>query len=171
MTLSIKRQRAHPFENFDSAQLLQEPKYFDNPISQLLAKHLIFEDRNDGKFLPIPFPTGIGKTHNLIAVVHEAILHRVVRQLSLKSEQSIDEEPNKSPLFVFITNSVNNVKEAYDKLCGFIDKDNRLDSEQKKWLKSHLVYSPKAATSLQSCIEDDSISEILEIFDIPLLQI
>ena len=111
MTLSIKRQRAHPFENFDSAQLLQEPKYFDNPISQLLAKHLIFEDRNDGKFLPIPFPTGIGKTHNLIAVVHEAILHRVVRQLSLKSEQSIDEEPNKLPLFVFITNSVNNVKD------------------------------------------------------------
>lgn len=166
MTLSIKRQRAHPFEDFDSTLLLQEPKYFNNPISQLLAQHLIFEDRKDGKFLPIPFPTGIGKTHNLIAVVHEAILHRVVRQLSLKSEQSIDEEPNKLPLFVFITNSVNNVKEAYDKLCGFIDKDNRLDSEQKKWLKSHLVYSPKAATSLQSCIEDDSISEILEIFDI-----
>lgn len=165
MTLAIKRQRAHPFESFDSTQLLQESKCFDNPISQLLAKHLIFEN-NNGKFLPIPFPTGIGKTHNLIAVVHEAILHRVVRQLSLISEQRIDEEPNKLPLFVFITNSVNNVKEAYDKLCGFIDNDIRLDSEQKRWLKSQLVYSPKTSTSLQSCIENDSITEILEIFDI-----
>ncbi len=127
MTLAIKRQDAHPFENFDSTQLLQEPKYFDNPISQLLAKHLIFEDTNDGMFLPIPFPTGIGKTHNLIAVMHEAILHRVVRQLSLICEQRIDDEPNISPLFVLIINSVNNIKEAYDKLCGFIDNYTRLD--------------------------------------------
>lgn len=166
MTLAIKRQRAHPFESFDSTQLLQESKCFDNPISQLLAKHLIFENGDDGKFLPIPFPTGIGKTHNLIAVVHEAILHRVVKQSPLSAKASNNDDPNQFPLFVFITNSVNNVKEAYDKLCGFIDKDTRLDLEQKRWLKSQLVYSPKTSTSLQSCIEDDSIAEILEIFDI-----
>ncbi len=28
------------------------------------------------------------------------------------------------------------------------------------------MYSPKTSTSLQSCIEDDSITEMLEIFDI-----
>ena len=55
----------YPFEHFNRSLLKSKAEDFDNPTSQLLAKHLIFSVSPDGKFLPIPFPTGMGKTHNL----------------------------------------------------------------------------------------------------------
>ena len=155
----------HPFEHFDRSLLKSKAEDFDNPISQLLAKHLIFSEQLEGKFLPIPFPTGIGKTHNLICVIYEAILHRIIQQ---PANQNFDVKRDKNtlPLFIFMTNAVNNVKEAYDKLCQLIQNDSRLNTEQKQWLKAQLVYAPATTTSLQQCIEDGSIESILDIFEI-----
>lgn len=155
----------HPFEHFNRLLLKSKAEDFDNPISQLLAKHLIFSVSTDGKFLPIPFPTGIGKTHNLICVIYEAILHRVIKQpVNLSFDVKWDK--NTLPLFIFMTNAVNNVKEAYDKLCQLIQNDPRLNTEQKQWLKAQLAYAPATTTSLQQCIEDGSIESILDIFEI-----
>lgn len=167
MTFQIKHPRPiHPFADFNENLLKTRKENFDNPISQLLAKHLIFEFQETGKFLPIPFPTGIGKTHNLIVVIHEAILQRVIRQLAELDIQDANIEPNALPQFVFITNSVNNVKEAYDKLCHIIETDARLNTEQKIYLKNQLVYSPNISTSLKACLQEQCIQDILDIFEI-----
>ena len=155
----------HPFEHFDRSLLKTKAEDFDNPISQLLAKHLIFSVHLEGKFLPIPFPTGIGKTHNLICVIYEAILHRII-QPPVNTSFDVKRDKNALPLFIFMTNSVNNVKEAYDKLCQLIQNDPRLNTEQKQWLKAQLVYAPATTTSLQQCIEDGFIESILDIFEI-----
>ena len=150
----------HPFEHFDRSFLKSKAEDFDNPISQLLAKHLIFSAHLEGKFLPIPFPTGIGKTHNLICVIYEAVLYRIIQQPANPSFD-VKRDKNTLPLFIFMTNAVNNVKEAYDKLCQLIQNDSRLNTDQKQWLKAQLVYAPATTTSLQQCIEDGSIESIL----------
>jgi len=53
MTFQINSSESiHPFAEFNRNLLKAQIEYFDNPVSQLLAKHLILGNQDTGNFLP-----------------------------------------------------------------------------------------------------------------------
>ena len=73
---------SHPFKHFNF-KLIKTILDFDNPISQLFVTHLNLDEEQPikkGWILPVAFPTGIGKTHNVLNVILEKMLYLCTRQ-------------------------------------------------------------------------------------------
>lgn len=62
-----------------------------------------------------------------------------------------------------MTNSVDNVFEAYQKLLSMIDRDSRFNEEQKFYLKNQVIYTPDVGKSLKEAITQGYIDDVLEI--------
>jgi hypothetical protein len=134
-----------------------------NPIFNLL-KECFFEQQvkagTNGCFLPLPFPTGVGKTYNTLGLILEAMLDDVASQLN---------HPNYSPrLCFYITNSVDNVYEAYTDLRKRIEQDERFTRDQKDALLTRVLYAPANDTSLTDLLIDksDTLKQILKLFNV-----
>jgi hypothetical protein len=134
-----------------------------NPIFDLLNECFLKQQvktRTSGCFLPIPFPTGVGKTYNTLGLILEAMLDDIKNELN---------NPNHSPrLCFYITNSVDNVYEAYTDLCKRIEQDERFTREQKNALLSRVLYAPANDTSLTELLTDkpDTLKQILRLFNV-----
>ncbi|MCF7967009.1 MAG: hypothetical protein K9L79_15955 [Methylobacter tundripaludum] len=134
-----------------------------NPIFNLL-KECFFEQQvkagTGGCFLPLPFPTGVGKTYNTLGLILEAMLDDVASQLN---------HPKYSPrLCFYITNSVDNVYEAYTDLRKRIEQDERFTPDQKDALLTRVLYAPANDTSLTELLTDkpDTLKQILKLFNV-----
>lgn len=145
----------HPFADFDFAKLKQSAYEFDNPITQLLADRILFTRTNGGSLSPIDFPTGIGKTHSTMVVLLEYMLHRIHHRLYG------DPNPYSLHLPLYITNAVDNVREAYDKLTDLINADERLNHPQKQWLTGQILLLPNNNDILLDLIINHRLPNIL----------
>lgn len=154
----------HPFSDFDFSKLKQSALDFDNPIAQFLAKRMLFSSSTDGGFSPIDFPTGIGKTHNSMLVLLEFLLYRVQRQLYPNTNHDSSYQLQLLP--IYLTNSVDNVRDAFEKLHSLIRADNRLTTDQQNWLIDQIVLLPSDSNHLLKLIEIDRIKAILSTLDI-----
>ena len=153
---------SHPFNDFDFTQIKLSVTDFDNPIAQIFANYLIFDNKTQGWFLPFPLPTGIGKTHNILVVILECLLYFVKKKVT----NSTDDITNVGSGIIFITNAVDNVAEAHKKLFALIDNDNRFTDAQKQYLKQLIIYTPSKTSSLYDVIKNQTLESILEIFNI-----
>lgn len=163
---------SHPFKHFNF-KLIKTILDFDNPISQLFVTHLNLDEEQPikkGWILPVAFPTGIGKTHNVLNVILEKMLYNIQQELTVSSEilplPSRKDEFNHSSQIIFMTNSVDNVFEAYQELLSMIDRDSRFNEEQKFYLKNQVIYTPDVGKSLKEAITQGYIDDVLEIFGI-----
>lgn len=150
---------AHPFSDFDFSQLKQSADDFDNPIAQFLAKRLLFCKSADGHFSPIDFPTGIGKTYNTMFVLLEFLLYKILIQLH--PDTNCDKLQHLSFMPIYLTNSVDNVRDAFEKLHSLIRADNRLTTDQQNWLIDQILLLPSNSNHLLKLIETDRIKDIL----------
>jgi len=146
---------------FNDYDFSRAPK--SNPIFNLL-KTCFLEQQvkagTNGCFLPLPFPTGVGKTYNTLGMILEVMLDDVANQLK---------NPKHSPrLCFYITNSVDNVYEAYTDLQKRIEQDERFTQGQKDVLLSRLLYAPANDTSLTELItkKPDTLKQLLKLFDV-----
>ena len=134
-----------------------------NPIYSLL-KVSYFEEQvkaqHVGCLMPIPFPTGVGKTYNILGLIIETLLDDISDELT---------NPDYFPRNCFyITNSVDNVRQAYIDLLGRIEGDSRFTSAQKDVLKKRVLYAPSNDTSLVELLENkiETVRAILTLFNI-----
>lgn len=134
-----------------------------NPIFNLL-KNDFFTDqvkaRTGGCFMPLPFPTGVGKTYNTLCLILEAMLDDIYNQL-----HQTDYKPR---LCFYITNSVDNVFEAYSDLQNIIETHKELTRAQKDILEDSVLYAPSNDSSLLNVITEkpDDLKKIIELFNI-----
>lgn len=105
----------------------------DTLLDELLGPWLAAE-QPQGCFIPLPAQTGIGKTY--------AILNKLLKQLL--AAQASGAPP---PRMYYITNSVDNVFQAFNTLNGLIDQ--RPEAERQA-LKKYLVYLPNQGQQLRS---------------------
>jgi hypothetical protein len=143
----------------------EEFNFTAKPVKSALD-HLVQEEllgcnnkTSDGLFIPLPFQTGIGKTHTAINTLLEELVH-------------IIEEPDSrgNRVIYYITNSVDNVRQTYKEMIERIrsqevDGKNRFTPEQIDLLASRLIYLPRQDTQL---LETDRhhINNILDAFDL-----
>lgn len=135
-----------------------------NPIYELLEK-TFYEARvigsSEGCYMPMPFPTGVGKTHNTLSLIIKATLDDIEQELTL----SEDYEPR---IIYYITNSVDNVLDAYNSLVTRIKECNFLDEIQKTAVIERLLYAPSNSRSLLDMMEfhNDALDKIFTLFDV-----
>jgi len=100
----------------------------ENPIIELLwhefyRKHVL--EGEGGCYMPMPFPTGVGKTHNTLTLLIYIVLVEIERE-RLAGDAYV-------PRYCYyITNSVDNVRSAYEDLLTRINESKYLSKEQKK---------------------------------------
>lgn len=135
----------------------------NNPIFNLLNNDFLRNQVNagtNGCFMPLPFPTGVGKTYNTLCLILQSMIDDIYNQLH---------QPTHHPkLCFYITNSVDNVYEAYADLCNIIEKDERLTRDQKDILQDRVLYAPANDTSLIGMISDnpDTLKQIITLFNV-----
>ncbi|MFB2712116.1 hypothetical protein [Aeromonas veronii] len=135
----------------------------DNPIFELLKSQFYHEHvlkAPVGCYMPMPFPTGVGKTFNTISLIMEHILNDIDNQLS--------EGSSYLPRYCFyITNSVDNVFDAYSQLKERVKNNTLLNENQKSIIYERILYAPANATSILELLkEKHTIENIKEIFNI-----
>lgn len=135
-----------------------------NPIFDLLNKSFyqerVLEDRK-GCYMPIAFPTGVGKTYNTLLLILKVLLE------DIKNEVILGE--NYKPRYCYyITNSVDNVFDAFNSLIKSIDDIDYLDQAQKDIVKERVLYAPANSRSLLDMLNNNerALDELLEIFSI-----
>src|SRR5699024_7590523 len=102
---------------------------FANPIYDLIERKFYKSSHEfkSGQFLALPFPTGIGKTYNTLSFALQFLLDEIERELNSEGEYT--------PRYCYyITNSVDNVHNAYLDLLDRIDEINSFSSAQKNLL-------------------------------------
>ena len=121
--------------------------------------------KKGGVYLPLSFQTGIGKTYTALSCIKEEMSWQIqnneMRPDNTKSGQSNEAKRT----VIYITNSVDNVRHAYDDLLDQIKHDNRFTLAQKKHLKEQVCYLPRQATHLRDFSRSGkNINLILEPF-------
>ncbi|UZE94442.1 hypothetical protein [Alkalimarinus alittae] len=147
--------------NFD---LKPEPSALDRLLTKILVAPYLREPESGGCLVPLPFQTGIGKTYTALNLILEEVLHQI------KCEIEGDGQPCKKGKIIYITDSVDNVLNAYSDLHKLIDDQEvdgtaRFTDEQAQYLKQKILYLPNQATQLLSCSAED-IARILEAFEL-----
>lgn len=136
---------------------------FSNPIYDLIHKRFYQNISSDdgGQFLALPFPTGIGKTYNTLSLLFQFLIDEGKRQQTLGSDY-------KPRVCYFITNSVDNVFEAYSDLQARINHCDALSAEQKALLLSQLLYTPSNSSTLLEMIRNHrkAFYQIMALFEI-----
>lgn len=136
----------------------------DNPIFSLLRDHFYREQviKNQlGCYMPMPFPTGVGKTHNTISLILEFILDDICDEISAGESYS--------PKYCFyITNSVDNVFDAYCKLKKRVADSLVLSDIQKRVIEERILYAPANATSILSLLntKNGDLEKVKKLFSI-----
>ncbi|EGR4410992.1 hypothetical protein DDN06_16170, partial [Vibrio cholerae] len=136
----------------------------DNPIFSLLRDHFYREQviKNQlGCYMPMPFPTGVGKTHNTLSLILEFILDDICDELSAGESYS--------PKYCFyITNSVDNVFDAYCKLKKRIEDNPLLSESQKEVIYERILYAPANAASILSLLssKNGDLEKVKKLFSI-----
>ncbi|QSX30740.1 hypothetical protein JYB88_03505 [Shewanella cyperi] len=133
-----------------------------NPIFQLLETAFYQEQvlgSGDGCYMPMPFPTGVGKTYNTLSLIIKAVLDDIELELT----QGDDYEPR---TIYYITNSVDNVSEAYNDLIKRVKDCTFLDDVQKTVVVERILYAPANSRSLLDLIGEKSgtLEKILMLF-------
>ncbi|MBL4900994.1 MAG: hypothetical protein JKX76_15405 [Colwellia sp.] len=146
------------FSDYDFSQIPDT-----NPIFHLLNECYLKQHvkaSSSGCFLPLPFPTGVGKTYNTLGLILEAMLDDIANQLN-DSDYS-------SRLCFYITNSVDNVYEAYTDLRKRIEQDKRFTHDQRNVLLSRVLYAPANDSTLTELMAEkpDRLKEIQKLFNI-----
>jgi len=135
-----------------------------NPIFKLL-KTAFYQEQilgsGEGCYMPIPFPTGVGKTYNSMSLIFEAVLDDIENELT----QGDNYEPRN---IYYITNSVDNVNEAYRDLIKRVEGCSFLSTEQKAVVVDRLLYAPANSRSLLVLLEEkkDTLEKITKLFAI-----
>ncbi|MCC5452883.1 hypothetical protein LMJ53_14240 [Rheinheimera sp. UJ51] len=119
---------------------------------QLLSPYLHERHSEHGAFFPLPFQTGIGKTYTALKL----IIWDMVWQAK---------ENAKPRLIVFITDSIDNVKNAFTEINRLIDDESTLTTEEKNMLKDRIVYLPSQKNQLLDTSPSD-VEKILQLFDL-----
>jgi len=136
----------------------------DNPIFSLLRDHFYREQviKNQlGCYMPMPFPTGVGKTHNTISLILEFILDDICDEISAGETYS--------PKYCFyITNSVDNVFDAFCKLKKRVADSPILSDSQKRVIEERILYAPANATSILSLLstKNGDLEKVKKLFSI-----
>lgn len=136
----------------------------DNPIFSLLRDHFYREQviKNQlGCYMPMPFPTGVGKTHNTLSLILEFILDDICDEISAGESYS--------PKYCFyITNSVDNVFDAYCKLKKRIEDNPLLSESQKEVIYERILYAPANAASILSLLssKNGDLEKVKKLFSI-----
>ncbi|WP_448212108.1 hypothetical protein [Colwellia sp. MEBiC06753] len=138
--------------------------YSTNPIIELLEETFYQEQVKDsphGCYMPVPFPTGVGKTYNTLSLIIKAVLDDIDNELT----QGEDYQPR---TIYYITNSVDNVSEAYKDLIKRVNSSTLFDDTQKAILIDSFLYAPSNSHSLLELLKDDSnvLEKILKLFDV-----
>lgn len=124
----------------------------DNPIFSLLRDHFYHKHvlkSPVGCYMPMPFPTGVGKTFNTISLILEHILNDIYNEIS--------DDISYSPKYCFyITNSVDNVFDAYSKLKERVKDSIFLSEHQKEVIYERILYAPSNATSILELLKNDN---------------
>lgn len=147
------------FSRFDKNMVESE-----NPIFCLLKK-VFYGDRVIGSamgcYMPVPFPTGVGKTFNTILLIFHAILDDIKNQIS--------EGDKYVPRYCYyITNSVDNVINTYCGLITAINESSFLNEIQKQLVCERVLYAPANSTSLIDLFDrkNGTIEKIKKLFSI-----
>lgn len=109
-----------------------------NPIFKLLRNAYYLEQVLNGEsgcFMPVAFPTGVGKTFNTLSLM----LHAIIEDIQNEVTQADNYVPR---YFYYITNSVDNVYDAYKSLTKSVDESSSLNKEQKKAILERILYTP-----------------------------
>ncbi len=135
-----------------------------NPIYELLETDFYQAqviESPEGCYMPIPFPTGVGKTHNTLSLIIKAVLDDIKQELTLGENY----EPR---TIYYITNSVDNVLEAYNNLTDRIIGCKFLDEQQKTAVIDRLLYAPSNSRSLLDLLEHKrgTLDKILSLFEV-----
>lgn len=142
---------------------------FANPIYDLINEK--FYKKTGGKFTALPFPTGIGKTYNIVSLILQFLLDEIDRELIesevVQSDYS-DKEKYQPRICYYITNSVDNVYETYQDLVERIKQHGELTSQQKEVLLDKILYTPSNAQTLFSLFQEHSeaLEQTIEIFKV-----
>lgn len=149
-------------EAFSSSGVLKlnEP----NPIFNLLREAFYQEQVNEeqsGCFMPVAFPTGVGKTFNTLSIILEAILDDINRELT----QGDDYVPK---YCYYITNSVDNVYDAYSHLIKRVEESSELNDKQKQVILERILYAPANSRSLLDLQGNDpeTLEKIMALFSV-----
>lgn len=116
---------------------------------------------DSGCLMPIAFPTGVGKTYNTLSLILEIILDEIENELRLGNEHT--------PRYCYyITNSVDNVFDAFNSLTKRIDESSELTQVQKDVIYERLLLAPANSKSLLDVLEKtpDALSKISSLFSI-----
>lgn len=133
-----------------------------NPIYELLER-AFYQGQvlgtGGGCYMPMPFPTGVGKTYNTLSLIIKAVLDDIEQELTLDD----DYEPR---TIYYITNSVDNVSEAYNDLIKRVKDCTFLDSLQKAAVVDRFLYAPANSRSLLALLEENNgtLDKILALF-------
>lgn len=135
-----------------------------NPIFELLNTTFYQQSvltEKAGCFMPIAFPTGVGKTHNTLSLILKVMLDDIQNEI-------VDGKTYQPRYCYYITNSVDNVVEAFEGLMKRIDTTEQLDQIQKKLLKDRVLYAPANARSLLDILVEDSrsLEQLLDLFSV-----
>ena len=163
--------KAHnPFTRYDSSQMAGQ-----TPLTKLLDQVLVEPylregsekktNNCDGVFIPLSFQTGIGKTYTALSCIMEEMLWQIQKN-ETRPDNTKSGQPNGAKrTIIYITNSVDNVRHAYDDLLDQIGSDVRFTTPQKKYLKEQVCYLPRQATHLREFSRrSKDINHILEPF-------
>ncbi|MBY6105310.1 hypothetical protein KUW19_02285 [Ferrimonas balearica] len=141
------------------------PRSFEtNPIYKVLEE-TFYRDQvlgaGIGCYLPIPFPTGVGKTYNILSFALTVLLDDIEQELT----QGDDYVPK---TIYYITNSVDNVSEAFSDLIKRVKDCALLNEAQKTVVLDRILYAPANSRSLLELLEENSgtLDKILSLFDV-----
>ncbi|WP_394132753.1 hypothetical protein [Marinobacter nauticus] len=130
-----------------------------SPLDEILQRDLqdvLGAENDQGCLVPIPAPTGIGKTHSIkVAILEELI-------------QSKNLDPNRRRTIYYITNSVDNVRHTYEELLQLIDSQAvdgklRLSENEKEQLKQRIVYLPSQDSQLLD-VNESVVESVMDRF-------
>lgn len=120
-----------------------------NPIFDFLYEeffHNYAMGKASGCYGILPCPTGLGKTYATICLIIEMMICEILREI----EQGESFEPK---YCYYITNSVDNVSEAYCSLRKIVRETTKLSEDQKTILLQRVLYLPSTTNSLLDAIE------------------
>ena len=151
------------FQYFDF-DLKPEPSALDNLLTEILVAPYLREPESGGCLVPLPFQTGIGKTYTALNLILEEVLNQIKCDI-----EGIDQSCRKEKV-IYITDSVDNVLNAYSDLHRLIDHQKvdgeiRFTEEQAQYLKQKILYLPNQATQFLNCSAED-VERILEAFEL-----
>jgi len=164
MTTVYKSSQRNGIANAFTGRAWLNRRNDENPIFQLLKsayyqEHVV--NSSTGCYMPVAFPTGVGKTYNTLSLILEAVLDDIQNELNQGSNY---EARN----IYYITNSVDNVAEAYQDLVKRVNNCEYLNREQKKIVLDRLLYAPANSKSLLDLLSNEEriLEKICKLFSV-----